>query len=66
MTEQHESRWTLNSTGNRVMYAVAVGLVVFLIAGAAGATGAPRALAFAVVTVVAYGLATVLAAALRR
>jgi len=60
MTEQPESRWTLNSTGNRVMLAVLVGLIVSLVAGAAGLHGAPRVVLFALVAGITYWLTTAL------
>lgn len=31
MTQQHESRWSFNSTGNRVLFAVLAGLLVSFI-----------------------------------
>jgi len=60
MTEQRESRWSLNSTGNRVLFAVLVGLAIGVVAGVVGVHGAARVAVFALAAVVTYGLATVL------
>lgn len=60
MTQQPESRWSLNSTGNRVLLAVVVALVAFLCAGGAGMHGAARVVVFLLVAAIAYGLTTVL------
>lgn len=58
MTEQYESRWSLNHTGNRVLLAVVVGLIVGWLASSVGATGAAHLLVFLLVAAVTYGLAT--------
>jgi len=60
MTEQPESRWSLNSTGNRVMLAVLAGLAVGIVAGAAGVHGAARVVVFALVAGITYWLTTAL------
>lgn len=59
MTEQHESRWTLASTGNRILLAVVVGLVVSFVGRQLDvAHGGADVLLFAVAAGVTYVLAT--------
>ena len=60
MTQQPESRWSLNHTGNRVLLAVLVGVVVGALGAAAGIRGGAHVLVFVVAGAVTYGLATVL------
>jgi hypothetical protein len=60
MTEQHESRWSLNSTGNRVLLAVVVGLLVSFCAGVAELHGAARVVVFVVAAGLTYALVTTL------
>jgi hypothetical protein len=60
MTQQHESRWSLAHTGNRVLLAVVAGLLLSALCGGAGLTGAARVVVFLAVAGVAYVLATVL------
>jgi len=54
MTQQQESRWSLNSTGNRVFFAVVIGLFVGVLASLIGLHGATRVLVFALVAGIAY------------
>lgn len=61
MTEQNESRWSLTHTGNRVLLAVVVGLVVGWLGRSAGATGGAHLLVFLLAAAVTYGLATLIA-----
>lgn len=59
MTSQPESRWSLDHTGNRVLLAVVVGLVVSFIGRQADIThGAADVLLFAIAAVVTYVLVT--------
>ena len=58
MTERHESRWSLTHTGNRVLLAVAVGLVVGWLGALAGATGGAHVVVFLLAAAVTYGVAT--------
>ncbi|WP_432050312.1 hypothetical protein [Verrucosispora sp. NA02020] len=58
--QQHESRWSLNHTGNRVFVAAVAGLLAGCIAGSGGATGGLHILAVLVTAVIAYVLLTVL------
>ncbi|WP_446213424.1 hypothetical protein [Micromonospora sp. IBSANI012] len=60
MTQQHESRWSLSSTGNRVLLAVVVGLVVGWLGSVAGLTGAAHVLVFVVTAGLTYALVTLL------
>ncbi|MCX5066905.1 hypothetical protein OOJ91_13720 [Micromonospora lupini] len=61
MTSQQESRWSLNHTGNRVVLAVLVGVIVGLLGTAAGITGVGHFVVFLVAAVVTYGVATAMA-----
>ncbi|MFU8849898.1 hypothetical protein ACNAW0_02750 [Micromonospora sp. SL1-18] len=59
MTQQHESRWSLNYTGNRVLLGVLAGLLVLLLCGSGlGAVG--QLLVVALVTAITYALVTTL------
>ncbi|QLQ37990.1 hypothetical protein [Micromonospora robiginosa] len=59
MTQQHESRWSLAHTGNRVLLAVLVGLVVSFIGRQLDLIhGAVDVLMFLLVAAVTYGLVT--------
>lgn len=60
MTQQPESRWSLNSTGNRVLLAVIVGLLVSFCAGVAEVHGPIRVVVFVIAAGLTYGLATYL------
>lgn len=59
MTQQ-ESRWSLAHTGNRVLLAIAVGLLLSALCGTAGLTGGVRVTVFAAVAGVSYVLVTLL------
>lgn len=61
MTEQHESRWSLHHTGNRVLLAVAVGLLVGLLGRIAGATGGAHFLVFLLAALATYVVAALFA-----
>lgn len=56
--EQPESRWSLNHTGNRVLVAVLVGIVVEVFAGLLGAGLGIRVALWAITAFVTYMLAT--------
>ncbi|WP_346536946.1 hypothetical protein [Micromonospora sp. DPT] len=60
MNQQHESRWSLNHTGNRVLFAVLVGMAAGACGSTAGIRGGGHVLVFVVVAVVTYLLATYL------
>lgn len=60
MTQRDGSAGGLNSTGNRVLLAVASGLAVFVLAGIAGLHGVARAAVFVVAAALAYLLVTLL------
>jgi hypothetical protein len=59
MTEQ-QSRWSLAHTGNRVLVAVLIGLVVSVLIGMAGVHGTADLVVFVLTVAIAYGLVTVL------
>ncbi|MEV5629183.1 hypothetical protein [Micromonospora tulbaghiae] len=61
MTEQHVSRWSLTHTGNRVLLAVVIGLLVGWIGALAGATGAAHVIVVALVAAITYGVLTFVA-----
>ena len=61
MSEQNESRWSLNHTGNRVLLAVVVGVIVGWLGRSAGATGGAHLLVVLVAFGVTYGAATLFA-----
>ena len=59
MTQQHESRWSLNSRGNRILLAVLVGLVVsFIGRGLDFIHGGADVLVFALAVLLTYLLVT--------
>ena len=58
MTQQHESRWSLNHTGNRVLLAVVVGLAVAFLCGAGQLGAAQQFVLIALVAGLAYLLVT--------
>ena len=59
MTQQHESRWSLASTGNRILLAVVVGLVVSFVGRQLDlAHGAVDVLLFVLVAGLTYALVT--------
>lgn len=59
MTQQHESRWSLNSRGNRILLSVLVGLVVSFIGRSIDLThGGADVLVFALVALLTYLLVT--------
>lgn len=60
MIQRHNSRWSLSSTGNRILLAVVVGLVVGWVGAAGGLTGAAHVLVFLVAVGLAYALVTLL------
>ena len=60
MTQQHESRWSLNHTGNRVLLAVLVGLAIGACGAVAGITGGAHVAVFVVAGLLTYVLVTYL------
>lgn len=66
MTQQYESRWSLNHTGNRVLLAIVVGLVLGGLGSSAGLTGVDHLLVFVITTGITYALVTLLHRSRRR
>lgn len=58
MTQQHESRWSLNHKGNRVLLAVLVGLAVSFVFRMLGIHGIVDVLMFALTALATYLLVT--------
>lgn len=58
--QQHESRWSLNHTGNRVLLGVVVGLAVVFLCGGVGLSAAQELVFVALVAGGVYLLVTTL------
>ncbi|MEU8371219.1 hypothetical protein [Micromonospora tulbaghiae] len=61
MTEQHESRWSLTHTGNRVALAALIAALVGMLGYLVGATGTAHVIVFVGVFAITYGVLTFVA-----